>query len=192
MDREKRVELETLKINENIDRWLQGFILAYNICPFAKMPYEQKQIRLSSCLTEDLTQRIDHLAEELLVLEKSGPKLISNTLCIFPNGEESFYDFLDFKAACEERLTAMGLEESYQLVAFHPQFLFAATPPSNRVNWVNRSPYPLLHILREQEISAVVRGVRDGESISMVNEKRLSSLSVNEWSEIVKLSQTPT
>ena len=191
MDREKRVELETQKINENIDRWLQSFILSYNICPFAKLPYEQKQIRITSYLNEDLEQRINFLSEEVLLLEKSDPEAISNTLCIFAGGEKSFYDFLDFKAECEDRLSAMGLEERYQLVAFHPEFLFAATPPTSRVNWVNRSPYPLLHILREQEISAVVRGLSDGENISRANEKRLNALSANEWSEIVKLSQTP-
>lgn len=191
MDREKRVAPETQKINENIDRWLQSFILAYNICPFAKIPYQQKQMRVASCQSKELDQRVDFLAQEVLELENVSEQVISNTLCIFATGEKSFYDFLDFKALCEERLGAMGLDEHYQLVAFHPQFLFAATPPEARINWVNRSPYPLLHILREIEISAVVRTDRDGESISMANEKRLNSLTVSEWSEIVKLSQPP-
>ena len=39
-----------------------------------------------------------------------------------------------------------------QLATFHPQYQFSDAEEDDVENWTNRSPYPMFHLLRENEI----------------------------------------
>lgn len=178
--------MATLKahIIETTEKWLVDFIVKLNICPFAKTPYEENRVRLEVSLCEEFEERLLFFEEELLKVSK-GERLTS--LVILPNSEEEFEDFLDFTAACEALCEDLGLAQDFQLVAFHPEFKFDGLDVSDRANWVNRSPYPLIHILSMDEISAVMSDPKEGEKISLRNEEKLNSLSPDQWKLIQKL-----
>lgn len=177
------------KIKENVSHWLQHFILKYNICPFARLPFEKGLIRIAVNIDEPDFQRLDFLQSEILKLHQTKSSELSNTLCIFESAEKDFRNFLDFKEIADDLLLELGLDHEFQLVPFHPKFIFATTSEHARINWVNRSPYPLLHILREVEVSSVLTSLNDGENISHINEKKLEAMSSEEWSNIVTMTQ---
>lgn len=176
------------KILEVVDRWLREFIIKFNICPFAKTPYEHGQVRLSATLAQEFEEQLLFFAKELEKCEKTpGP----TTLAIFAHGSEDFESFLDFVAACEalrdDLKSDLRLKQQYQLIAFHPKFKFEGADEEARANWVNRSPYPLIHILSEEQIAKAVSDPHEGERISMRNEEKLNSLDSKIASLIKKL-----
>ncbi|MCX7088408.1 MAG: DUF1415 family protein, partial [Methylococcales bacterium] len=56
-------------------------------------------------------------------------------------------------------------EGTYQLASFHPEYRFANAPNDDPANYTNRSPYPMLHLIREASIEAVLSTYPDPESI---------------------------
>ena len=63
----------------------------------------------------------------------------------------------------------MGLEGVIQVASFHPQYQFAGTDPDDITNYTNRSPYPILHLLREASVSAAVAAFPEAELIYQRN-----------------------
>jgi hypothetical protein len=53
----------------------------------------------------------------------------------------------------------------YQLASFHPDYCFDGESRDDPANYTNRSPYPILHILRESSIEAVLKRYPQPESI---------------------------
>jgi hypothetical protein len=92
---------------------------------------------------------------------------------------ESFVDFLSLCATMEEDILPEypELQQSVQIAPFHPLFEFA---DSNGVDvWTNRSPYPILHILREQDVSIAVEKLQgDASKVWGRNIKLLRDLEV--------------
>lgn len=144
------------------------------ICPFAKKPFEESRFHLSLCSEAKIEAQKDFFRHELSKISKS--ESISNSFLIFEHGNSEYLDFLDFYEDC-----LVDLGEEFQLVSFHPHFYFAETPITARVNWVNRSPYPSLHLLRVSEVSAVISDPQMGVRISESNEKKLEAMSKEEF-----------
>jgi hypothetical protein len=71
-----------------------------------------------------------------------------------------FADYNDFLGAGERLVAALGLRGVIQLASFHPGYQFAGTAPDAVENYTNRSPYPMLHLLREASVSAATSGAR--------------------------------
>jgi len=90
---------------------------------------------------------------------------LETTLFICPQGLSDFDDFLDLLAIAEPLLKAQGYEGTYQLASFHPQYIFANTPPDAAENYTNRSPYPILHLLRESSLETALLHYNDPEAI---------------------------
>jgi hypothetical protein len=49
----------------------------------------------------------------------------------------------------------LGLGGTLQIASFHPYYQFAGTDPDDVANYTNRSPYPMLHVLREESVTAI-------------------------------------
>ena len=50
-----------------------------------------------------------------------------------------------------------------QVASFHPQYQFAGTAADDVTNATNRSPYPTLHLLREESIDRAVAAFPEAE-----------------------------
>ena len=70
-----------------------------------------------------------------------------------------------------------------QIVCFHPEFKFESLEDEDRANFVNRSPFPMIHILRKSEVQRAAQ-IKGGENISFINEKKLKSMSVEEFKKV--------
>lgn len=172
------------KIIEEVNRWLREFIINLNICPFAKLPFEQGQVRVRATLAEEFEEQLLFFANEL---EWTTQNPAHTTLVIFSQASNDFECFLDFVAACEAYLEDQRLSQHYQLVPFHPKFKFEGVDEQERANWVNRSPFPLVHILAREQIAKVLSDPLEGERISRRNEEKLNSLNPLQAKQMKKL-----
>jgi hypothetical protein len=68
-----------------------------------------------------------------------------------------------------------------QIASLHPQYQFAGTAVDDVTNFTNRSPYPTLHLLREDSIDRAVAAFPDAESIYEVNMRTMERLGPEGW-----------
>ena len=146
-------QVKECALNET-KRWLLEFVIGHNLCPFARKPFESDQIRfICSDALED-SDLLQALAQEFeLLLSDSA---IETTLIIVPNALGTFTAYWDFIELAEALIETLGLEGVFQIATFHPQYQFEGTEPGAPENRTNRSPYPLLHILREESLSQAI------------------------------------
>ena len=164
--------------------WLETIVLGLDLCPFARIPYQKGQIRVVDCQEVDEEGQMHFFLEELDLLNEADPAEISTTIIAYPFGSSDFHDFNDFVGDLESMLEDAELGDVYQLVAFHPRFVFADTDFDHLGNYVNRSPMPILHILRSEEIARALKNPKDGEIISFNNDRKLHEISSEKLAEL--------
>ncbi|MGR9045218.1 MAG: DUF1415 domain-containing protein [Gammaproteobacteria bacterium] len=147
--------------------WLETVIIAYNFCPFAQQAHKQGGIRYHVCNELDLERCLEALVLECVRLD-AAPNILT-TLLIYPKAFKAFDDYLDFLAIAESLLVEQGYEGEYQLASFHPDYCFEGSDPSDPANFTNRSPYPMLHLIRESSIEAALKFYPDPEHIPRRN-----------------------
>lgn len=152
---------------EQTRTWVENFIVGYNICPFARRELERGSIRYSVILSTHLAECLESLVVECERLDKD--RKIETTLVIFPYGFKIFDDYLELLEIAEKLLVEQGYEGIYQLASFHPDYCFADTSPSDPTNYTNRSPYPMLHLIREESIDRALRSYSKPEEIPLRN-----------------------
>jgi hypothetical protein len=89
-----------------------------------------------------------------------------------------YNDFLDVADAAVEELQLDGI---LQVASFHPDYQFDETHIDDIENFSNRSPYPTLHLLREDSIDAAVAAFPDAGDIYERNIETLKALGHAGW-----------
>lgn len=157
-----------------VTHWLNEFIVGLNLCPFAKKPLVNGQVRLT-CITEKKRASIlEKFLVELNFLDNN--KATDTSLLIFPLSLGDFYQYLTVLDLCSELLETSGYEGIYQLASFHPNYLFEGEDINDASHFTNRAPFPIIHILREQSIEQVLKTYKDPENIPMDNIKKMRDL----------------
>ena len=157
--------------------WLNKLIIGYNLCPFAKQERDRDSIRYS----------VDHHVEVeacllkvmLECLKLDADKNIETTLIIFTHAFQAFDDYLDFLAMAEALINEQGYEGIYQLASFHPEYCFEGESQDDPANYTNRSPYPMLHLLREDSIEQAINQHPDIENVPQRNIELTRSLGLD-------------
>lgn len=161
--------------------WVDRAVIGLNLCPFAKAVQAKGQVRYVVC-EADTPERLQQcLADELLALAGADPAQVDTTLLIHPAVLQDFLDFNGFLDVAEATLAALGLEGVLQIAAFHPGWRFAGTAPDAIENHSNRSPYPVLHLLRESSVDAAVAAFPDAAEIYERNIDTLRRLGPDGW-----------
>jgi uncharacterized protein len=137
-----------------VRRWVETIVVGLNLCPFAhrELAHDRVRFAVTGATSED--QLATTLVNELALLE-SQPS-IETTLLIHPAVLEDFDTYNQFLDRADQVLRQLDLEGVYQVASFHPQYQFAGTAPDDPENYTNRSPYPLLHLIREDSIERAV------------------------------------
>lgn len=165
-----------MKIIEKTKYWISSFVVKLNLCPFAAYPLQNDQIRYVVYEGENLGNLINLLEEELKMLQSSNSKDIETTLIIFPKLLNDFYDYNDFLDIANQRIFALNLEGELQVASFHPQYQFGGVEIDDITNYTNRSPYPMLHLLREESIEIALENYDDPEAIPENNMATMNKL----------------
>lgn len=130
-------------------------VIGLNLCPFAQRIFDGDKIRYVVTEAQDEKTLLKELADELQALAAASISTVETTLLIHPRAFADFLDYNDFLGAAEHLVEDLGLTGVIQIASFHPDYRFADTDPDAPENYTNRSPYPMLHLLREESISAV-------------------------------------
>ncbi|MDO9168843.1 MAG: DUF1415 domain-containing protein [Methylobacter sp.] len=154
-------------INAATQAWLKSVIIDYGICPFAKRELKRGSIHFSVNHDTTIENCLLHLILECARLDTDPD--IETTLLIYTDAFTEFDDYLDFVEIAESLLIEQGYEGTYQLASFHPDYCFQGSDPDDAANYTNRSPYPMLHLLRETSIDRAVASHPDPESIPQHN-----------------------
>lgn len=86
-----------------------------------------------------------------------------------------------------------GTFAQFQLVGFHPAFVFAEAPHTpwagamgdDPCHYTNRSPYPMLHVLRQDSVRIAAESHSDSRSVSEANEQLLREVGKGHLDELL-------
>lgn len=149
--------------------WVERVVIGLKLCPFAPAPAIKGLIRYATSDAKTPEALVEDLATELQRLIASPPEELETTLLIHPQVLQNFHDFNDFLDVADELLRMLELEGEIQIASFHPDYQFEGTESDDIGNETNRSPYPTLHLLREESIARAVDSFGDTSSIPATN-----------------------
>jgi hypothetical protein len=173
--------IETEQVINDTVAWLERAVIGLNLCPFAKSVHVKGQVHYAvSRATTPQALRQD-LIDELNSLVALDAKARDTTLLIVPDGLQDFLDFNDFLADADQALVDLELDGVLQIASLHPQYQFAGTAADDITNFTNRSPYPTLHLLREDSIDRAVAAFPNPEAIFETNMQTMETLGQAGW-----------
>jgi hypothetical protein len=161
--------------------WLERAVIGLNLCPFARAEYVRNRIafRVTEAMTpEALLTELEVALRELMAVE---PSKIETTLLIHPRVLQHFLDYNEFLGEADALLSRMDLEGVVQIASFHPRYQFAGEDPGDMSHFTNRSPFPMLHLLREASIERAVGNGEDAATIVARNLKTVRGLGPEGW-----------
>jgi uncharacterized protein len=155
--------------------WLDAAVIGLNLCPYAKAVRARGQIRFvvsAACGKEAL---LADLRSELLQLVALAPEAVDTTLLIHPQALQDFELYNRFLGAADALLSQLKLQGVIQIASFHPQYRFAGTRAHDAENCTNRSPYPMLHLLRESSVARALGGEATSERSKNENARAIEA-----------------
>lgn len=150
-------------------KWLQDLVIGYKLCPWAAPALNANAIKIVVHPEDaNLEVLVETAIQEasLLASMPDGPEERNLTTLIGVPGSAltDFQDFLDVAGAVDDCLDELDLRGKVQLASFHPDYRFAdSTPGTDVENFTNRSPMPILHLLREVEVTRALDGYVGGD-----------------------------
>ncbi|MGB3798925.1 MAG: DUF1415 domain-containing protein [Lewinella sp.] len=158
---------------ESTQRWVQDFVVRLGLCPFAARPLRAGKVRYLETEVQSAEESFYWTAGCLQDFVGEPRERVETTLLIFPNGFAEFPAFLDFVEEIEDVLASSGAESFVQLAHFHPAYCFADLQPADPANATNRSPHPILQLLR---VEGVAEAVADYPEVESIPERNISLL----------------
>jgi hypothetical protein len=171
--------------------WLERAVIGLNLCPFAKAVHFKDQIRYAVSAAETPDALLADLVAELQRLADADPSDIETTLLIHPHALTDFLDYNDFLDIADAAVEELELDGVLQVASFHPGYQFAGTAPEDVENSTNRSPYPTLHLLREESVERAVAAYPDTDLIFERNVATLRALGREGWARLVDADRDP-
>jgi len=161
--------------------WIDRVVIGLGLCPFAKAVQTRQLVRYVVTLATTEAELLAVLEAELEALAAADARLVDTTLLIHPHALADFLDYNDFLHDADDKLVELELEGELQIASFHPDYCFADAPTDDPANYSNRSPYPILHLLREESIDRAVMAFPQPEAIYENNMRALRRLGVKGW-----------
>lgn len=166
--------------------WLLKAVIGLNLCPFAKAVHVKEQVRYFVSEATSVESLLQDLANELEHLAETSPEKTDTTLLIHPHVLQDFLDYNEFLDLADGLLEELNLDGELQIASFHPHYQFANTEVDDITNFTNRSPYPTLHIIREDSIDKAVEAFPEAEAIFETNMATMEKLGLDGWKKLFK------
>ena len=176
-------------IEEQTKDWLSQFVVQHNVCPFAAPVIDRDQLAL---IVSKQSSYENIYLELLAYLQRFLTDVMSpeTSLFICPQGFADFQLLLELQGELMDALASVGLDADVQLIAFHPDYCFEGEPQDDPANYTNRSPYPMLHILRQESINRLNIESQKLEQIPQNNIDLLRGLNKEQLQVVMNLSQS--
>lgn len=168
---------QKIQVITSVKEWINDVIIGLNFCPFAKKEVIRDTIRY--CVSEDTSENkaLSLVIDELAYLDNNDET--QTTLIIFSKGFSDFERYLDLVDGANQFIERGGYSGLYQLATFHPDYCFDGEDSNDAANYTNRSPYPILHLLREDSLEQVLKNYPNPENIPDNNIAKARKLGVN-------------
>jgi hypothetical protein len=161
--------------------WLREIVIGLELCPFAKQVYVKEQIRYCVSRARTPEQLLQDLLHELHALSLADPTLVDTTLLIHPHALADFSAYNEFLSVAEYAVEDLRLDGELQIASFHPDYCYEGNAEEDLANCVTRSPYPMLHLLREASVDRAVAVFPDASLIVDKNVHTLRALGLDGW-----------
>jgi hypothetical protein len=159
-----------------VRRWVESVVIANNLCPFAKREIDADRVRFVVTKAPTQAKLLESLTSELELLGRTPS--IETTLVIHPDVLTDFHDYNQFLDTADHLLVELQLEGEFQIASFHPDYQFADTEKDDAENFTNRSPFPVLHLLREASLENAIAHTADIDQIPVRNVAKMNQLGV--------------
>jgi len=154
-------------------RWVAGMVVGLNLCPFARRVSDAGLIRYAVTDAGDHEELLAALEAELVALAAAPRSAVETTILIHPWAMAAFPDYLDFLTDADRLVRRLGLRGTIQVAGFHPRYQFDRTTPDAPENYTNRSPEPMLHLLREESVTEVAG---DPAALAAIPQRNIATL----------------
>ena len=170
--------LDRDNIIQAVKNWVGTVVIGLNLCPFAGREWDRNTIRFTVSAAKEVEQLLMDLQIEFrLLLEDES---IETTLLIHPVVLQDFYDYNQFLDHVDDLLDLLHLSGVFQVASFHPQYQFAKKMPDDVENYTNRSPYPMLHIIREASLEKAIADYPDTSLIPIHNKRLMREMGTDQ------------
>jgi hypothetical protein len=167
-----------------VRQWLQTVVIDLNLCPFAGRVLIENRVRFVVTEASTEEQLLSVLSDEFDMM--SEDESIVTTLVIHPEVLQDFDTYNQFLLSSDQLIVMLGLEGVYQIASFHPDYQFADTDPGDVENYTNKSPYPMLHILRESSLDAAIDNHPDVSEIPTRNIRLMREMGADKMRVLLK------
>lgn len=161
--------------------WVDRVVIGLTLCPFAKAPRAKGRVRYVVSEATDTEALRRDLLGELRTLAAVPAEAVETTLLIVPQVLQDFDDYNAFLADADGAVAELRLRGVVQVASFHPHYRFAGSEADDITNATNRSPYPLLHLIREASIARAVAAFPDTDAIFETNIATMRALGAAGW-----------
>jgi uncharacterized protein len=177
---------DTTRIIQVTQAWLQHAVIGLNLCPFAKSVYVKNQIEYQLSTASDENILLDELKLALIKLIETPASTIDTSLLIHPYVLHDFLDYNDFLYQADDLMHDLKLDGVLQIASFYPDYQFADENKEDMSHCTNRSPYPMLHLLREDSLDQAISAKPEWEEIVANNIATMNNLGQKGWEELQK------
>lgn len=148
-------------------KWIKEVVIGCNFCPFAAREVARNTVGYKVLSGASQKQAVDLLISTCKELQIDSS--IETSLLIFPNAFFAFSTYLQLLKAAQRTLAKKGYEGIFQIASFHPEYIFGGSDENDAANFTNRSPYPMLQLLREASVAKAVAAFPQPEKIPQQN-----------------------
>jgi len=163
--------------------WLNDIVIGLNICPFAKKEFVNNTIHYHLSKTEQVKTALHEFIEQCQYLQNHDE--LETTLIIYGEGFRGFDRYLDLVDYANDLLVNSGFEGIFQVASMHPEYCFDGEDYDDASNFTNRSPYPIIHIIRETSMSRVLSVYNEPEKIPENNIKLTQEKGANFFQQVL-------
>ena len=178
------VHLDTHTVSEHTKQWLEKAVIGLNLCPFAKAPHVKNLVRIVVSEARHLDGFLEDLDRELQLLGNTPASELETTLLVHPTLFPDFETFNQMLEIADDAVVENELEGIVQIAPFHPDFQFEGTEADGISNYTNRSPYPTLHLIREDSIANAAEAFPDASAIFDRNIALLEKMGHEGWDKL--------
>ncbi|MDH5473674.1 MAG: DUF1415 domain-containing protein [Gammaproteobacteria bacterium] len=165
--------------------WIERVVIEFNLCPFARKPYENNRVRYVVSDAKNTDALLDDMHRELELLRQTDEQEIETTVLIHPYVLNDFFAYNDFLSVVDMYLRQCHYEGEFQIASLHPDYQFADADIDAAENYTNRSPYPILHLLREDSLARALIGYARPDRIPERNIRITEKLGVEKLRDIL-------
>jgi uncharacterized protein len=156
--------------------WIDSIVIGLNLCPFASSVFQEGTVQIVECDKKKVNELMQVVLQQFDMLHHVNEKKVSTSLLVFSQALSDFDQYLSFVDAANDLLVEAGLDGDVQIASFHPLYCFDGVDADDVSNYSNRSPYPMLHFLRESHVAKALENYPNSEQIPDNNIKRLRRL----------------